>query len=345
MVKVNEKERIFDTFTKSQGLGGIYLPNEEQDYDNLYITMLEASTKYIEEIRMMHPKLPKVNVYYVDNEHVINACAFKTNSEYFIAINTGVVVKLKEIFDVIFKSNKLYDNDLFRESEQNLLSPKFMYFSMMFLVCHEYSHIRFGHCDLIYHLWGTSISEITSNCLIDDGIFLQTLELDSDCCTIANITNRILIINKGDIQRVSDDLGQWMLSCYILFKIFDNGEHTVYENYDLDNLAKLTHPRPGMRQNYLLSNIATLLLKHFDDSEVDKIFDRVLLYIQKFESTINDFVNLKKLEIGISYTSKGNEHLIRISNNWEKVREMLEPYTHDELAPFEEVNFTPKLID
>ena len=341
---MNEKERIFDDFMKTEG--GIYLPTGKHEYDDLLVGILEASNKYISEIRTMNPGLPDANIYYVNNEHEINACAFKSNSDYFIAINTGAVLELKRVFDTIFDSNKLYDNDLFHENEQESYSPKFLYFSMMFLVVHEYSHIRFGHCDLIYQLWGnSSISELTSNCLIDDGIFRQTLEFDSDCCTIANITNRVLIINTENTDKVTDDLGQWMLSCYVLFKILDGGRHAKYENYDLDNLAKVTHPRAGMRQNYLLANIATLLLKHFSESDVDEIIGKVFQYILKFELSLSESLDFKKIELGISYTQKGNEHFKKISNNWGTVREMLMPYTHDELAPFEEVNFTPKFID
>ncbi|PFL21652.1 hypothetical protein COJ07_10210 [Bacillus cereus] len=340
---MNQKEKIFDECMISEG--GIYLPTGANEHDDLYLTMLAEVTQFIEQIRVMNPKLPKVNIYYVDNEHVINACAFKSDSEYFIAINTAAVIELKRVYDMIFESDKLYDGEFVNKSEQHAYSNKFLYFSLMFLAVHEYSHIRYGHCDLIYNLWGRSITELTSNCLIDDGIFRQTLELDADCCTIANITNRVLMINNRDINKISEELGQWMLSCYILFKIFDDGRHSMYQDYDLDSLAQSTHPRPGIRQNYLIANISTVLLKHLKYSEADTIIGKILSYIVKFEETLNDIVVLRNLELGVSYTIKGNEHLKRISNNWETVRIMLEPYTHDELAPSKAVNFTPEFID
>lgn len=52
-----------------------------------------------------------------------------------------------------------------------------------------------------------------------------------------------------------------------------------------------------------------------------------------------------KLELGIAYTNKGHEHVKIIHNNWENVRKRLEPFTHDELAPFNKLEFEAILID
>lgn len=340
---MNEKERAFDNFMKSEG--GIYLPTGNHEEDQILDAILISATRYIEEIRMMNPKLPKANIYYVNNNS-INACAFKLNSEYFIAINTGAVLNIKMIFDTIFNSGKLYESGLIKKAEASNYSPKFVYFAMMFLVVHEYSHIRFGHCDLIEHLWGkSSISELTSNNLINDGIFRQTLEYDADCCTIANITNRLLMIYGDDVENISEDIGQWMLACYILFKVFDGGNHTTYDQFDLDGLAKSSHPRPGMRQDYLMKTIVTLLISHFSEQEVDSIMIKVFGYLKIFEESLQNVFDLKQIEMGVSYTKKGDEHLITIANNWEKVRGMLEPYTHDNLAPFEKLEKSSYHID
>jgi hypothetical protein len=334
---------IFDNFVKD--LGGIYLPSNDIPNDIVLSTFLEIGNKYINEMRSIKPNLPEVKIHYVNNNSV-NACAFYTESKYFIAINIGTVNSLKQMYDNIFAMNELYGNGLFDIAKRSNYSPLFMYFAMMFLIIHEYSHIRFGHCRLINHLWGNAVlNEFTSDCLINDGIFRQTLEYDADCCTIANIINRILINNIDDLTSISVQIAQCMLSCYILFKLLDNGAHSKYENYDLDELAQSTHPRSGIRQGYLLSTMFTLLQRHFSDSQIDIVADKVMEYIRKFELILNGDVNLRNLEIGIGFTQKGNEHKLKIANNWEKVRKMLEPFTHDELAPFEKISYKPNTID
>ena len=42
------------------------------------------------------------------------------------------------------------------------------------------------------------------------------------------------------------------------------------------------------------------------------------------------------MELGIAYTKKGSQHLRGIHNNWDNVRRLLQPFTKDTLAEFEE---------
>lgn len=339
---MNDKEKIFDNYIKREG--GIYLPTGDNDFELLYSTILDSSQKFIEDIRKLNPDSPPVNIYFINSEE-LNACAFTSDSEYFIGINKGVVVKLKMIFDTIFSSDKIFNNTKFTKSLADSYSPMFLYYTTIFLTIHEYSHIRFRHCDLINQLWGDRISELTSNATINDGMFRQTLEYDADCCTITDISYSVLRISKGDTSKISKEIGQWMLSCYILFKIFNNNEYTHYENYNLDSLENSTHPRPGLRQHYLLANIATILMKHFEETLVSEIIQEIMDYIELFEGTLNDQYDLKKMEMGIAYTQKGSEHLTRIANNWKDIRAMLEPYTHVKLAHFEKVDFVNNIND
>lgn len=337
---MNNVEEKFNRAVKD--IGGIYIPNKDTEEDQLLQVMLYICNEYIRELSILHSQIPKVNVYYINDRRNINACAFLFEDEYFIGINIASVIKLKEVFDMVFEIEKIYDGHIFNKDNNALDSVEVMYFAMMFLTGHEYSHIRFGHCALINHLFGNKINEITSNCLIDDGIFRQTLEFDADCCTIANLTNRILL-KSNNIDELSKGIGRCMLACYILFKVFDNGEHMNYENYDLDTLACSTHPRPGIRQYYLGANICTVLYNHFPKYDVDKITNTMLDHIKIFENSLNEVISLRNIEMGVSYTQKGVEHINRIHNNWGDVRKMLLDFTHDELAPYEPLNFEPIL--
>lgn len=340
---VNE-EVIFDNFMK--GYGGIYIPSSRSVQDIFLSGMLDVMRQHIASVRHSKPSLPEVSIYYVDNMG-INACAFLADSKYFIAINIGAVMQLQEVFEKITLSDKLYDNKIFLTCNKNIYGPKLLYFGMIFLVMHEYSHIRFGHSGLINYLYGDSITEMMRDCLINDGIFRQTLEYDADNCAIANLINRILLCGNSEtsFNEISEDIGLCSLATYIIFRLFDEGKHRNYENYDLDELSKSTHPRPGIRMNYIMANICSILDIYYNDKQVAQIAQKMIDYIRVFEEALNKEISIYKLEIGIAYTQKGNEHVKRIHNNWEHVRKQLEPYTHDELAHFEKLEFESILID
>lgn len=335
---MTNEQKIFNEAMSE--IGGIYIPLGRFELDPVLNAMLDVVKQHLEVTNALNKHLPKVNVFYANNMN-INACAFKAENQYFISINVGTVIRLKEIFDKIVNNKKIAD-EVFEKNNVLYNSATLLYFAMIFLIAHEHSHIRFGHCDLINHLWSNSevnfLNEATSNCLVKDGIFRQTLEYDADCCAIANVINR-QIMSKDYHNRKFEDfskaIGLCSLSCYILFKIFDNGEHSNYENYKLDELSKSTHPRPGIRIDYIMGNIATLLLKYYDNKEVNKIIDKVFENIKTFEMLFNNEIDIKKLEIGIAYTKKGREHMETIHNNWKEVSKLLEPFTNDGLAEFE----------
>lgn len=338
------EEKIFDDFVKDDG--GIYIPNSS-NYDMLLNSILDISRRYIEEVRIMRPNLPEVNIYYI-NDTTVNASAFISENKYFIGINIGTVITLQDIFEKIASSDKSYENKLFSLDNKDIIGPNLLYYSMIFLVMHEYSHIRFGHCRLINHLYGESLVEIMKDALVNDGIFRQTLEYDADNCAIANLINRILLVNnfnENSFDKIKDEIGKCSFACYIIFKIFDGGKHKKYENYELDQLAKSTHPRPGIRMNYIMANICSVLYNNFSDDEVVQVSEIMVNYIRTFEQIFDKNISLENLEIGIAYTNKGNQHVKIIHNNWENVRSKLEKFTHDELAPFKKLEFESIIID
>ena len=340
---MNENQIKFDKFVKDNG--GIYIPESDSEVDILLRTMLVVGEKYTSEISNQKTQLPKANIYYINDWENINACAFVYQDEHFIGINVAAVLQLKDVFDMIFESDKIYENGFFVKDKKIIYSPLFLYFSVMFLVGHEYSHIRFGHCNLLMELYGTGISEISGDALLYDGLFSQTLEYDADCCTIANLTNRLLYKANKNLDVLAEDLSFCMLACYIMFKIFDNGKHTRFEDYQLEDLVKSTHPRPGLRQHYLAANISTILFKNLSMSQADFVINQIVEVIKYFELTLSETVKLGNLEMGIAYTEKGSRHLNLIHNNWKYVRELLMKHSYDQLAPYEELQIIHKLID
>lgn len=336
---MTDEEKIFNAAIREQG--GIYIPEGRFELDPILITMLDVVRQYLEVTISLNPNLPKANIFY-SNNMTINACAFKVQNQYFIAINVGTVIRLKEIFDNIV-ANKKNSKEIFKNENMTVNSATLLYFAMVFLAAHEYSHIRFGHCDLISHLAGhdniTFLNEAMSNDLVQNGLFRQTLEYDADCCAIANSINRLLMAkdyHNKSFNETMHGISLCNLSCYILFKIFDNGLHKNYNNYDLDNLKNDSHPRPGLRINYIMGNISSLLYKYYSEENLKLILDKMLEYIKLYEKIFDENIDIKNMELGIAYTKKGSQHLREIHNNWENVREMLLPFTNDGLADFEE---------
>lgn len=344
----NEQE-IFNYAMQSQG--GIYIPSGRLEIDTVLESMLEVITEHIKVTNELNKHLPNVNIFYTNNMS-INACAFKINNQYFISINVGAVIRLKEIFDNIVLNNIITEK-IFNNQDVLINSSELLYFAMIFLIAHENSHIRFGHCDLINHLfWDKEtkfLMEATSNCLANDGLFRQTLEYDADCCAIANLINRQLMsrdYHNRDFNEFSHGVSLCTLACYILFKIFDNGEHINYDNYDLDNLENSTHPQPGLRMNYIVVNILSILSQYYKDNEINAILDKIWEYILIFERINNKELKSDNLCITIGNTRKGSEHIRRVHNNWENVRKMLLPFSHDKLADFiEDTGWNKKIID
>lgn len=329
-----------EIFNYAMQPNGIYIPTGKYEIDSVLIAMLDVMRQYIDVTNQLHPHLPKVNIFYA-NKTDINACAFKYQGEYFISINVGAVIKFKEVFDNL-SINKEFTEFCSIDDDPINTSASLLYFAMIFLVAHEHSHIRFGHCDLLNHLCSndniTFLSEATSSKLINDGLFRQTLEYDADCCAIANLINRQLLSKDYHDREFKDfiyGISLSTLACYIVFKIFDNGIHCRYTDYDLDNLEREEHPRPGLRINYLMGNISSLLCRYYD-KELDIILESMFNYIKRYEFIINGKFDITNLEMGIAYTRKGSEHLRKIHNNWKRVREMLLPFTNDDLAEFEE---------
>ena len=79
-----------------------------------------------------------------------------------------------------------------------------------------------------------------------------------------------------------------------------------------------------------IHKIEVLVLKIMQ--QLDKMLEYIILYEKIFDKNIN----IKNMELGIAYTKKGSQHLRGIHNNWKDVRELLEPFTKDALAEFEE---------
>lgn len=336
---MTDEEKIFNHAMREQG--GIYIPRGSFELDPILMSMLDVVKQYLEVTINLSPNLPKANIFYANNMS-INACAFKVQSQYFIAVNVGTVIRLKEIFDNIV-ANKKVSNEIFKNENITVNSATFLYFAMVFLVAHEYSHIRFGHCDLITHLAGHDdiafLNEAMSNDLVQNGLFRQTLEYDADCCAIANSINRLLMAkdyHNKSFDEIIHEISLCNLSCYILFKIFDNGKHQNYNDYDLDNLKNDSHPRPGLRINYIMGNISSLLYKYYNEEKLGLILDNMLKYITLYEKIYDKNINIKNMELGIAYTKKGSQHLRGIHNNWDNVRRLLQPFTKDTLAEFEE---------
>lgn len=325
--------------------GGRYVCNFS-DNDILILDKLNEITLFANRIKKEVNCLPYFYVDIINNDN-INASAILSNSgKYFIGIYKGAIVKLDSIFSNAVDNDLFYSRVNIKKHNSSKYKELCLRYALEFLVAHEASHIRFGHLKVgledkeLYALYETYSTKTSS-----DFIFSQTLEMDADCCGIATVLNRILVDNlkiKDYIERFLDLEEKIYCLSFAVQYVNELFYKSVHKILDLDSYD---HPHPGIRQFYISANIVTILAKLFNETNVNTFAlaqTDAMFAVERIYHDAN--IEKTKMPLMIFFTEKGQQHTIRLCEEWESVREILKNFSYDNLAPYEKLKFEPKFV-
>lgn len=363
---MNDKERIFNKqYIK---YGGIFLDNNLEkgkeilqqinqvsdkvnnyykDRKSVFITPNGAEEKVLKNINSESGKYhPYINVFCADKND-INAFAGKVDEDYYMGILKGVFLNLKkhikdfveaEEFELIPEIGKCNPEAILNSLMGNILD---------FFTFHEFFHIMNGHCDLIKEMDISELCEENLECS-SKGMDLQTMEFDADCCAVASIVNEYFRMQFMVINNMKDMVGRpnidstiqfligLLISIYIVNSWLNMIRMSAYEITE-EYLEKMTHPLPGTRAIYTWATVNTVVgnLNIYSDEEIEQISERSYKALSAFMEEFSDIAYSGFLKV--AFDDVGLEHLQKIHNNWEKVRELLTVH-YCGLAPYEHMD-------
>ena len=314
-----------------------------ESFDYLLESLITDSQAFIKNLINENANLPEVYIDYINSERA-NACAFKVDNKFYIGIMKGTVAKMKviiqqlldEIMDVNFHTLKYNKRSLYEEA--------FLILAFRFIVLHEYGHIVNGHID-----WKKNNSrdsfffENYTESNIDSNIDRQTREMNADRfaakSSIDNIFKnggfRSKYFSNTNIDKIAEALVCLYSAAYIMFLIF------MPFTYDEKNFHMMSHPHPAIRQSYTITT--TMNEYVFDEHDFEMDLSSYMNIVQgdyekiaiKLMQLRNEFINPLK----VPYTKLGWEHMLRIHNNWEKVRKQLTGFNYTKLEEFERMDY------
>lgn len=372
---MNKEEIIFDKTTES--LGGKFTIKENQLISCILLNCREIGLELLKTIRLDVP-IPKIHIDFIDSLSFnacafkeqdiyfigINVGAIRTLHAFFNYLLSFPDVldfvgdNTKEISPVLMKSD---DFKLFvkpKDKIREIYAKGLFVFAVRFLIIHELAHILNGHLDLKKNEQGIPfMSEVSSDSEIesDNNFYLnsQTLEYDADCYA-ANICIKIIIASFKSPESINTDIKPffesleealflWSFSSYSIFRLLGNNR-----KYDSKKLDKYPHPYPGFRQFWIYSMVETIIEGTEYSHLIEKIIDKSNNSILEFEKAIQIFnacpVKISFLDdingfpIKEAASSEGLNHMLKVENNWNVLRPLLEPFSTAGLASLKDIN-------
>lgn len=337
-------------------LGGIYIPTIDNDDDRFLKDFLDKVSVYVADVRLRNPNIPDININIVDNDK-FNALAFKSRS-YHVGITKGLIIKLRDYFYSITLGDRLFNKTMFLKQKTEIYREKFIEYASKFLVYHELAHIRSGHCDYLNALNMNYLLEMASTCDKKEGILKQTLEYDADCTASTTVINQIirassdpdqvienalinlLVYDAYDMDYFTEESCIFIFATYTLLRILGIDDD-CYSKTNLDELEQSDHPHIGIRQENIMASISSIMhILQCDEPYIKSVCDK---YIESFKLAELLYSNRERISKDIPmmvyYTHKGLRHYINVHNNWKYVRSELIAYSHDGLAPYEELSY------
>ena len=264
----------------------------------------------------------------VYEEDEIDAFVKRIDSEYLLGISIGTFVNLRNWFNMCFCNDKTYD--VFRlNNDKREYYFKYTYRKALeFLVIHEYTHMKDGHCDspeneqkLIFEQSKTISSE--------EALFSQTLEYDADSWSASHCAFKIINENLTDEEK-NENLKLLMFSIYTIFKKFSEYDKYDFVTFMKEDLLKHTHPMAEIRYRYVGATIFTNIMKTAQEHRA--ILEKnVVEGVTNFEIQVLGVNDLTKRLYALAYTPKGTKHLVLLHNSWNEVADKLKEYAHDKL--------------
>ena len=296
-------------------------------------------------------EIPEINVFEFSNNKT-NAFASKIDEEYVIGMLKVTFSSLKKLFWSIVESDEFSEMPRLSVVKKDIMINNLNQHCLDFLKFHEFAHIINGHCDYIKTRGIRELCEDTNNIDPKNGLILQTLEYDADCCAISNLINEeirsyiymfqnmgVAPIAESFINSFESFLCTVIISLYTLFQKLASTRE--YQNTELtkEKLGMMSHPVPGIRIVYIIINIGCILnqWKIFDENQISRLLSAM------FEE-LGEYIKISEYVVPAYYIKYSLNDLIieqmqKVHDNWKNISEDLQEFTYVKLAEYGEFNY------
>lgn len=265
----------------------------------------------------------------------INGFSIKQCGEYIMGISMKAFDELYNWFNMWFSCEETYNVFGLDKQERETYIQKAYEYSLRFLIAHEYSHVKNGHCDLPENE-ERFIFEQSQEIKKENALFRQVLEDDADSCAMICCINQILCEYSSD-NGLKEEMKMLAFSVYSIFKKFSQYEKYDFDKFVKEDLLKYDHANAGIRFVVTQYVQMTVLLNVFEEKAAVDLCGETIGNIMSFERDVLAIESIKDKLFAIAFTEKGDQHIVNLHNSWEHVRKKLEPYTHCGLAESETV--------
>lgn len=274
----------------------------------IYSLMKESADKLIEKYNL---KDVHFAFYYILDSN-INAYTFSIDNFSIICFTTGAM------FEIGYTVEKMLHNENFirifnNQDEETLLAQISVYF-YYFLFYHEFAHLAYGHCTFFKNKYALKYMSLFENENDETLIDRQTLELHADIVAARMFKQIIDIKNK-----------------------LINTECIIVSLVTLFNFLYLFDRTPDFENKVYLppaARLQTIMAIIFSDCLGDKNFENTLqkTYSAATEAFLGIFHTANSMKRIQVYQNDIEEHLKQLSENFTKIAEELNRFSHFNLS-------------
>ncbi|KGA80372.1 hypothetical protein KQ41_15945 [Lysinibacillus fusiformis] len=346
--------------------GGIYLEANEE------FSFLEKMLDIHKEIyNTLYPqwKLPDVFMGLINNDD-FKAFSFKEQDRYFIALSTGTIRVLKNLFRYVIQQEVLYKDNLVKECKNPMhfnssfdkiimnfyrydlnfdlndeksikQADQLLLKSLELIMMHEFGHIKNGHLDY-------NKQTDKKNLLFEEDRFemnkkniRKVLEYDADISSMNCILRR-LHITFNNSEDLINEIIELNYALAITFKAMG------MKNVNIDNFENALYPEASYRILYSRAASTSFFNNEgIDESLKKKIKDEVTNHIIKAEQEIPILLQYRFIDDGIldyaSNTGILSDYLL--STTYNNIQEELQKYSFVKLPPKSKIKLNQKTFD
>ena len=266
--------------------------------------------------------LVEYDVYVFESDE-INAFCSKIVGGYAIALSSGMFIKFHAELEGYLRNKDIRKYFYGKKVNIKKQVEKIVNYIILFTVLHENYHILNGHCDT-YYSSGKAMAERLVGKNLPSNRFNQILELDADFCAVRSLTYLI----KERRFELEDEKIEFIIMGFSLYFIFLKFQEACYENIQTlaEDMSLYSHPPASTRIVYAFNVIAVYLETNYSN-KYDYITELINLseLCIYFDRVYYDSETVELKLIAFAYTKKGMDYLEGLHNEWNKVKEMLEP--------------------
>lgn len=320
---------IFNKFTETWG--GELDTSKKDEISSILEKVRTDVLKIINDLRANNPQYPDVYIGFINNEEA-DGITFKNQNSYFIGISKGFYTDLNNRFKHLL-ANSVHLKNVTRKNETDGHIPRFIFYAFRFFILNQYAHIINGHIDYLANNGQEAIIYEKAEKLENENNTLQSFEMDGDCFS-AHISIRYLLKDMLNfdkslgIKMLDESLIVWLYSTYTVLRVM------VSEEYDIDNLGIYSHPHPGIRHHFIVSEVHELLDKLKISSGIKILTSNIVITVSDCERVFSDIMGTPKIRLGIICVNEGTDQMDKIVQTWNSLRPSLIEYSKGHIPIF-----------